>query len=156
MTDLYTPFGHPMYMMAKPAGSSCNLACKYCYYLEKNNLYKDVQPDRRFIMTDDILERFIKMYIESQTVPSVQFCWHGGESLMRPIAFYQKVIALQRKYGHGIMIENTIQTNGTMRTDECAVSSKTTTGSWEFRSTARRNSMTNTAATKPARRLSGK
>lgn len=118
MTDLYTPFGHPMYMMAKPAGSSCNLACKYCYYLEKNNLYKDVQPDRRFIMTDDILERFIKMYIESQTVPSVQFCWHGGESLMRPIAFYQKVIALQRKYGHGIMIENTIQTNGTMLTDE--------------------------------------
>lgn len=107
-----------MYMMAKPAGSSCNLACKYCYYLEKNNLYKDVQPDRRFIMTDDILERFIKMYIESQTVPSVQFCWHGGESLMRPIAFYQKVIALQRKYGHGIMIENTIQTNGTMLTDE--------------------------------------
>ena len=77
-----------------------------------------MQPDRRFIMTDDILERFIKMYIESQTVPSVQFCWHGGESLMRPIAFYQKVIALQRKYGHGIMIENTIQTNGTMLTDE--------------------------------------
>lgn len=118
MDGLYTPFGHPMYIMAKAAGSSCNLACRYCYYLEKNNLYKDAQPDRRFIMTDEILERFIRMYIESQTVPVVQFCWHGGESLMRPLSFYQKAIGLQKKYGNGIRIENTIQTNGTLLTDE--------------------------------------
>lgn len=107
-----------MYVMAKPAGSSCNLACEYCYYLEKNNLYKDVQPDRRFIMTDDTLEQFIKMYIQSQTMPQVLFCWHGGESLMRPLSFYKRVMELQRIYGRGYMIDNCIQTNGTLLTDE--------------------------------------
>ena len=118
MQQTLTPFARPLYMMTKPAGSSCNLACKYCYYLEKNNLYKEQQPDRRFVMTDDTLERFIKMYIESQTTPQVLFCWHGGESLMRPLSFYRKVIEMQKKYGGGLTIDNTIQTNGTLLTDE--------------------------------------
>lgn len=96
----------------------CNLACKYCYYLEKNNLYREQQPDRRFIMTDDTLERFISMYIQSQTTPQVLFCWHGGESLMRPLSFYKRVVELQKKYGAGRIIDNTIQTNGTLLDDE--------------------------------------
>lgn len=118
MGTIHTPFARPMYIMTKPAGSSCNLACKYCYYLEKNNLYKDLRPNRRFILTDELLERFIKMYIESQTTPEVLFCWHGGESLMRPLSFYQKVVDLQSKYARGRMIQNTIQTNGTMLDDK--------------------------------------
>lgn len=96
----------------------CNLACKYCYYLEKNNLYKEQQPDRRFIMTDDTHERFIRMYIQSQTTPQVLFCWHGGESLMRPLSFYKRVVELQKKYAAGRIIDNTIQTNGTLLDDE--------------------------------------
>ena len=107
-----------MYIMTKAAGSSCNLACKYCYYLEKNNLYKDRQPDKRFILTDELLEKFIEMYIESQTTPQVLFCWHGGESLMRPLSFYKKVVELQKKYARGRIIDNTIQTNGTLLNDE--------------------------------------
>ncbi len=107
-----------MYVMTKAAGSSCNLACKYCYYLEKNNLYKDRQPDKRFIMTDELLEKFVQMYIESQTTPQVLFCWHGGESLMRPLSFYKKVVELQQKYAGGRIIDNTIQTNGTLLTDD--------------------------------------
>ncbi len=118
MEDFVAPFAHPMYIMTKAAGSSCNLACKYCYYLEKNNLYKDRQPDKRFILTDELLERFIKMYIESQTTPRVLFCWHGGESLMRPLSFYKKVVDLQKKYARGRIIDNTIQTNGTLLNDE--------------------------------------
>ena len=104
--------------MTKAAGSSCNLACEYCYYLEKNNLYKDIQPDKRFIMSDQLLERFIDMYIQSQTTPQVQFCWHGGESLMRPLSFYKRVVELQQKYAAGHIIDNTIQTNGTLLNDE--------------------------------------
>lgn len=118
METAHNPFARPLYIMTKPAGSSCNLACKYCYYLEKNNLYKDRQPDRRFIMTDELLEKFIKMYIESQTMPQVLFCWHGDESLMRPLSFYKKVVELQRKYAGGRIIDNTIQTNGTLLNDE--------------------------------------
>lgn len=118
MENISTPFARPLYVMTKAAGSSCNLACKYCYYLEKNNLYKNRQPDKRFIMTDELLEKFIEMYIESQTMPQVLFCWHGGESLMRPLSFYKKVVELQKKYARGRVIDNTIQTNGTLLNDE--------------------------------------
>ena len=118
MEQVLTPFARPLYIMTKPAGSSCNLACEYCYYLEKKNLYKDASADRRHDMSDDMLERFIKMYIESQSMPQILFSWHGGETLMRPLSFYKKVIELQKKYGGGLVIDNSIQTNGTLLTDE--------------------------------------
>lgn len=89
----FAPFARPMYIMAKPAGSLCNLACHYCYYLEKAKLYQDT-PNQ--IMSDELLEKFIKEYIESQTMPQVLFTWHGGETLMRPLDFYKKAIALQK------------------------------------------------------------
>lgn len=101
--------------MLKPAGSLCNLRCKYCYYLEKSQLY---QQDRNHVITDALLEKFIKDYIEAQVSPEVLFTWHGGETLMRPIAFYEKALELQRYYGRGRHIENCIQTNGTLITDE--------------------------------------
>ena len=34
-----TPFAKPLYVMTKPVGAVCNLACDYCYYLEKAKLY---------------------------------------------------------------------------------------------------------------------
>ncbi len=118
MEQVLTPFARPLYIMTKPAGSSCNLACEYCYYLEKKNLYTDASADRRHVMSDDMLERFIKMYIESQSMPQILFSWHGGETLMRPLSFYKKVIELQKKYGGGLVIDNSIQTNATLLTDE--------------------------------------
>lgn len=101
--------------MLKPAGSLCNLRCKYCYYLEKNNLY---QEQKSHVISDQMLEKFIKEYIESQTTPDVLFCWHGGETLMRPISFYRRALELQRRYAGGRRIDNSIQTNATLLTDE--------------------------------------
>lgn len=113
--NIATPFAKPLYVMLKPAGAHCNLACKYCYYLEKNNLY---QNSHRHLMSDEILEQFTREYIEAQTMPQVLFTWHGGEPLMRSIDFYKKALALQKKYAHGKQIDNVIQTNGTLLTDE--------------------------------------
>ena len=113
--NIATPFAKPLYVMLKPAGAHCNLACKYCYYLEKNNLY---QNSHRHLMTDEMLEQFTREYIEAQTMPQVLFTWHGGEPLMRSIDFYKKALALQKKYAHGKQIDNVIQTNGTLLTDE--------------------------------------
>lgn len=110
-----TPFARPLYVMLKPASSHCNLACEYCYYLEKKILYED---GRRHLISDELLEQFIKEYIEAQTMDSVLFTWHGGEPLMRSLDFYKKAMALQRKYAHGKHIDNALQTNGTMLTDE--------------------------------------
>ena len=116
MTDnIATPFAKPLYVMLKPAGAHCNLACKYCYYLEKNNLY---DKSHRHIMSDEMLEQFTREYIEAQTMPQVLFTWHGGEPLMRSIDFYKKALTLQKKYARGRRIDNIIQTNGTMLTDE--------------------------------------
>ena len=113
--NIATPFAKPLYVMLKPAGAHCNLACKYCYYLEKNNLY---QNSHRHLMSDEMLEQFTREYIEAQTMPQVLFTWHGGEPLMRSIDFYKKALALQKKYAQGKQIDNAIQTNGTLLTDE--------------------------------------
>ena len=116
--DTISPFSRPLYVMAKPAGPSCNLACDYCYYLEKKNLYKRDAGAGVLEMSDDILEMYIKQYIESQTMAQVLFTWHGGEALMRSLSFFRKVVRLQKKYAHGRLIDNSIQTNGTLLNDE--------------------------------------
>lgn len=110
-----SPFARPIYVMLKPVGSVCNLACDYCYYLEKSKFYPEV---KNHILSDELLEKFIREYLECQTIPEVLFTWHGGETLMRPISFYKKALELQRKYARGRRIDNCIQTNGTLLTDD--------------------------------------
>lgn len=113
--NIVNPFARPLYVMLKPVGASCNLRCKYCYYLEKANLYKHT-PTR--VLSEEMLEQFTKEYIEAQTMSQVLFTWHGGETLMRPLSFFRKAVELQKKYAGGRRIDNTIQTNGTLLTDE--------------------------------------
>ena len=69
-------------------------------------------------MTDEVLEMFVRQYIEAQTTSDVLFTWHGGEPLLRPLTFYEKALRLQREYAHGRRIDNCLQTNGTLLTDE--------------------------------------
>ncbi len=116
MSNQYiSPFSRPVYVMLKPVGSICNLACEYCYYLEKGKFYPEA---KQTVMSEQLLEKFIKEYLECQTQPEVLFTWHGGETLMRPISFYKKALELQRLYGRGRQIDNCIQTNGTLLNDE--------------------------------------
>ena len=107
------PFGSPLYVMLKPVGSRCNLACQYCYYLEKGKLYPEQAP-----LSEELLETFIRQYIEAQTMPEVLFTWHGGEPLLQPLSFYRKALELQQRYARGRQIDNCLQTNGTLLTDE--------------------------------------
>ena len=53
----YAPFAKPLYVMLKPVGAVCNLACDYCYYLEKSRLY---QENPKHVMSDELLEKFIE------------------------------------------------------------------------------------------------
>lgn len=110
------PFARPLYVMAKPVGARCNLRCEYCYYLEKSEILNHSTASS--LMGSDLLEHFIKSYIEAQTTPEVLFTWHGGEPMLRPIRFYQKALQLQKKYARGRIISNSFQTNGTLLTDE--------------------------------------
>lgn len=111
---LFNPLKVPTYVMAKPAGPACNLDCSYCYYLDKEELY----PGRKsFRMSDEVLEEFIKSYIEAQPLTEVLFTWHGGEPLLRGIDFFRKALKWQRIYAGGRPISNSIQTNGTLLDD---------------------------------------
>jgi uncharacterized protein len=101
--------------MAKPIGAVCNLNCEYCYYLVKKDLYPDMN---NYLMTDEVLERFIKQYLESHTALEILFTWHGGETLLRNINFYKKAVEFQKIYGKGRRIVNSLQTNGTLLNDE--------------------------------------
>jgi uncharacterized protein len=92
-TIAFNPLSMPTYVMAKPIGSTCNLNCAYCYYLEKEQLY---QNRKSFQMSDDTLEKYIESYIQAQPVPEVLFTWYGGEPLLRDISFNRKVLSLQK------------------------------------------------------------
>jgi uncharacterized protein len=97
-------------VMLKPTGAECNLACEYCYYLDKKDLY----PGGSFAMSDSLLEAFTRQYIESQPGPDIQFAWQGGEPTLAGLDFYRRALALQEKYRKpGMRILNAIQTNGT-------------------------------------------
>lgn len=110
-----SPFSHPVYVMAKPAGAQCNLACRYCYYLEKAGMYSNAE---RHFMDSRTLELFVKQYIAAQTQREVLFVWHGGETMLRPLSFYREALRLQKKYAKGHIIDNSLQTNGTLITPE--------------------------------------
>ena len=103
-------------LMIKPIGSTCNLHCRYCYYLDKSQLYGGKEP----MMDDILLEQIIKQYIETNEMNEVSFCWHGGEPLLTGLDFYEKAIDFQHKHANGKIINNSLQTNGTLITDEWA------------------------------------
>ena len=50
VSDLVTV--DPFNVMLKPRGAICNLDCKYCYYLRKEDLY----PNSSFRMEKNVLE----------------------------------------------------------------------------------------------------
>ena len=111
----FNPLTYPLYLMAKPIGAVCNLNCSYCYYLEKELLYEN---RKSYQMSDQLLERFVKEYIEAQPTPNVSFTWHGGESLLRDVEFYKKALRYQKMYAKGRQVENCIQTNGVLLNDD--------------------------------------
>jgi uncharacterized protein len=106
------------HVMAKPGGSICNLDCDYCYYLSKETLQNGPGAGR---MSDEVLEKFIQQYIAGVTGPEVVFSWQGGEPTLLGVDFFRKVVAFQKKYAkHFQVIQNDLQTNGTLLDEEWA------------------------------------
>ncbi|MFZ4779526.1 MAG: radical SAM protein, partial [Terrimicrobiaceae bacterium] len=104
--------------MTKPIGPICNLDCSYCFYLEKEMLFPS---GHSFKMTDEILETYIRQYIDGQDAPEVTFAWQGGEPTLLGVKFFRKVVELQARHANGKKIHNALQTNGTLLSDEwCA------------------------------------
>ena len=60
--------------MAKPTGAVCNLACTYCFFLDKELLY----PGSPFRMSDETLEAMGPELIEGHKTLQVTVAWQGG------------------------------------------------------------------------------
>lgn len=97
------------HVMAKPTSSQCNIQCQYCFYLDKPQ-----QPE----MDAATLDAFIRQHIAAQPGEVVEFAWQGGEPTLAGLAFYQRAVALQKRYGAGKRIQNTLQTNGILLNDD--------------------------------------
>ncbi len=110
---------HPFHVMTKPIGPRCNIACSYCYYLEKETLYPD---EKRFRMSDAVLERYVRDLIAAEVKAGqrvVTFAWQGGEPTMLGIEFFERAVALQKAHcPAGVRIENAFQTNGMLLDDD--------------------------------------
>jgi uncharacterized protein len=104
-------------VMAKPIGPICNLDCKYCFYLEKESLYPLVE---KWAMAPDVLESYIRQYIEAHDTPQIAFAWQGGEPTLLGVDYFRHVVELEKKYANGKQISNAFQTNGVLLNDEWA------------------------------------
>lgn len=101
------------HLMCKPTSYQCNLHCEYCFYLEKEMFYKDTN-EHHIAMSDAVLEHYIKSYIDSQSTPTVEFSWQGGEPTLSGLDYFKKIIEYQRQYAGVKTIKNTVQTNGVL------------------------------------------
>lgn len=116
LTEVSAP--KAFHVMTKPIGPLCNLDCAYCFYLEKEKLFPG---GRNFKMSDDVLESYVRQYIEQQAAPEITFAWQGGEPTLLGLSFFRKVVELQSRYAGGKRIYNVLQTNGTLLNAEwCA------------------------------------
>ena len=109
-----SPYATPAHILLKPAGPDCNLRCDYCFYLEKHAFFKE---ESRCRMSDFTLDHYTRSYIASQPTREVEFAWQGGEPTLMGLDFFRRAVELQKKYGQGRIINNSIQTNGTLLDD---------------------------------------
>jgi uncharacterized protein len=113
MTQAQTDY----HLLAKPAGAACNLGCKYCFFLSKENLYPRESP----LMDDATLDAYLRQLFESSPGPEVQVSWQGGEPMLRGLPFFRRSVELAERYRKPHQrVLHTIQTNGTLVTDEWA------------------------------------
>ncbi len=109
---------HPYHLLAKPAGAACNLGCQDRFFLSKENLY----PARESpLMTEALLETYIRQLMQSSPGPQVDVAWQGGEPMLRGLDFFRRSVELANKYRQPHQrVLHTIQTNGTLIDDEWA------------------------------------
>ncbi|HPD22676.1 MAG: anaerobic sulfatase maturase [Pseudomonadota bacterium] len=103
------------HVMAKPAGSACNLRCEYCFFLDKKSLY----PGSGFRMGDNVHREYIRQLLDAHQTTRVTVAWQGGEPTLMGLDFYRRSLELQERYRKSsTVIENTFQTNGILLNDE--------------------------------------
>ena len=117
MTSLSQNAPPPFHLLAKPTGAVCNLDCRYCFFLSKEELY----PGSRFRMSDEVLAAYIQQLLAAHQTPEVTVAWQGGEPTLMGLGFFRRSVELVAKHKKpGKTVTYTIQTNGTRLDDAWA------------------------------------
>ncbi len=96
-------------ILIKPAGPDCNLACRYCFYLKKSEMFSELKTHR---MSDDVLKETVKQMMRDGE-QQVAFGWQGGEPTLMGRKFFESAVQYQQKFGRpGQSVGNGLQTNG--------------------------------------------
>ena len=95
-------------ILVKPAGPDCNMACIYCFYRHKQDIFPDTTKHR---MSDEVLKEMIRQLME-QSGREVSIVWQGGEPTLMGLSFFHRAVALEQEYGRGKVVGNGLQTNG--------------------------------------------
>lgn len=104
-------------MLIKPASSSCNMRCEYCFY-------HDVTAARAIpnygMMSFATLETIVQKAF-SYATELATFGFQGGEPTLAGLDFFREVVRLQKLYNtKHIKVSNAIQTNGLSMNEEWA------------------------------------
>lgn len=90
----------------------CNMKCRYCY--DRHSKLSNLMSIN---MLDNIM-KWIGEFCENSGIQKAKFVWHGGEPLLAGIEFFELIPELQQKHLKDMIIENGIQTNGTLITED--------------------------------------
>lgn len=87
----------------------CNLACSYCYVLDKPSDRMTIPLAKHLI---DELLRYNNPEIETR------FIWHGGEPMLAGQGFYEHICNYIHQHFPEHKVQHFIQTNGTLLNDQ--------------------------------------
>jgi uncharacterized protein len=90
----------------------CNLRCSYCHDWRARG-----QP-----VSFEVLAHVVSKALRNPDRKVINFIWHGGEPLLLGQEFFRRALTLQERFLlPGQYVINSVQTNGTLLTDEwCA------------------------------------
>ncbi len=97
-------FQHKQIFVVMKATRLCNLRCTYCNYWREG-------PNQ--IMPIEMLEKATREALAIPWVERVDFVWHGGETTLLPLSFFESAMAFQSRYRGTKAVSNSIQTNAT-------------------------------------------
>lgn len=104
---------HHLNFLIKPASSSCNMRCEYCFY-------EDVSSHRSVknygFMSLDTAEALIRSAFSSvDSGGEIMFAFQGGEPTLIGLSFFQSFVDLEHRHAKpGVTVHHAIQTNGSL------------------------------------------
>lgn len=102
-------------LLIKPVSAVCNLACTYCFYLDRDADPYGELPGRQ--MSIETLERLVDTWM-FYSWPQSTFAFQGGEPTLAGLDYFLKLVGFQKQYGRdGQSVSNSIQTNAILIDD---------------------------------------